>query len=363
MTTNGIKTKRNKNQAQKPAQLVYHHKNRPAAALLVVLLIVMVATILSLGFLSKSDVEMACGANMVLRAQMDYLAESGLEHARGLILSDRDFLDDWQASGQQLVQSSDDYYDVSVTKIGLCNYQITSNAYRKKDTEKIAQSNLNAELRLDPCIAYWTKIDTTISANTVINGDIYCGSNLTNNGMVNGDVFAVGLSGSGTKSGQLYGTDKAAVVTSPNLDISDFTPTYIPDTNGNVELSTDTVINGTLVVDANLIISNGSVISVNAGQNSPAVLITGEVKVKDYSRLIIEGFAQITRGISIESTAAFETSGALFIVGNGSINGSGNVFITTEPAKASFLLPPEPDGTQERWDPIGGAFFRSIERL
>lgn len=358
MTTNSIKTKR----AQNQEQLRYRYNNRRAAALLVVLFIVMVATILSLGFLSKSDVEMACGANMVLRAQMDYLAGSGLEHAKGLITGNSDFLDDWQASGQQLVQNSDDYYDVSVTKIGLCDYQITSTAYRKKDGEKIAQSNLKAELRLDPCIAYWTNIDTTISSVTVINGDVYCGSNLTNNGMVNGDVFAVGLSGSGTKSGRLYGTDELTGVSSPDLNIDDFTPTYIPDVNNNVELSTDTVINGTLVVDANLIISNGSVINVIAGENSPAVLITGEVEIKDYSRLIIEGFAQITRGISIESTAAFEISGSLFIVGNGSISGSGNVFITTEPAGASFLLPPETDGTQQKFSPIGGAFFRSVER-
>ena len=60
--------------------------SRQGAALLVVLFIVMVITILSLGFLSRSDVELACGQNMILRTQMDYLAESGLEHARGLSL-------------------------------------------------------------------------------------------------------------------------------------------------------------------------------------------------------------------------------------------------------------------------------------
>ena len=54
------------------------------AALLVVLFIVMAITVLSLGFLSASDMELACGQNMILRTQMDYLAESGLEHARGL---------------------------------------------------------------------------------------------------------------------------------------------------------------------------------------------------------------------------------------------------------------------------------------
>ncbi len=63
---------------------------RPGVALLVVLFIVMVITVLSLGYLSRSDVELACGENMILRTQMDYLAESGLEHARGLILNPQD---------------------------------------------------------------------------------------------------------------------------------------------------------------------------------------------------------------------------------------------------------------------------------
>jgi cytoskeletal protein CcmA (bactofilin family) len=335
---------------------------RSGAALLIVLFIVMVATILSLGFLSRSDVELACGANMVLRTQMDYLAESGLEHARGLILSNDNFLGNWAASSQQLVEGSDDYYDITVTKLGLCNYQIDSYAYRKKDSEKIAQSNLKAELRLDPCIAFWANNSTTIPNNVTITGDVYCGGTVTNDGNVIGDIFAVALLGFGTKRGQLYSTDKAAAITSPNLDISDFTPSYVPDANGNVELIGNTTINGTLVVDGNITISGGSTISVNAPQNSPALLISGEVKIKDYSRLIIEGFAQITRGISVESTAALEISGALFIVGNGSISGSGNVVIATGPAEASLLLPPDAEGNQKRWSPAGGAFFRSVKR-
>ena len=59
---------------------------RPGVALLAVLMVIMVITVLALGFLSRSDVELACGHNLATRVQMDYLAESGLEHARGLVL-------------------------------------------------------------------------------------------------------------------------------------------------------------------------------------------------------------------------------------------------------------------------------------
>ncbi len=81
-------------------------------------MIVMVIAILSLGFLSRSDVELACGRNMELRAQMDYLAESGLEHARGLILNPQDVASEyWPGEElQQLVTGSSDYYDLVVAR-------------------------------------------------------------------------------------------------------------------------------------------------------------------------------------------------------------------------------------------------------
>lgn len=105
--------------------------NRRGAALLVVLFIVMAITVASLGFLSRSDVELACGRNMVLRTQMDYLAESGLEHARGLILNPQDVDSEYWtgAEAQQLVAGSTEYYDLEVVRddsdpMDRCNYTI-----------------------------------------------------------------------------------------------------------------------------------------------------------------------------------------------------------------------------------------------
>ena len=124
-------------------------KARPGAALLVVLFIVMAITILSLGFVSRSDVELACGQNMLLRTQMDYLAESGLEHARGLILNPQDVAsEDWTGihTELQLVEGSSDYYDVTVSRDysdpnDLCNYIINCNAYRLEGGEKTGRSS------------------------------------------------------------------------------------------------------------------------------------------------------------------------------------------------------------------------------
>ncbi|MCK5473259.1 MAG: hypothetical protein KAI59_04450, partial [Planctomycetes bacterium] len=100
-----------------------------------------------------------CGQNMILRAQMDYLAESGLEYARGLILNPPEPNEYWTGEvGLQIVQDSNDYYDVGVVLFAgdpndpnqPCDYEITSTAYRKKGIDRIGQSSLTAELRVDP---------------------------------------------------------------------------------------------------------------------------------------------------------------------------------------------------------------------
>jgi len=140
---------------------MYKRKNKnreKGVALLVVLFIVMVATILSLGFLARSDTELACGENMLLRTQMDYLAESGLEHAKGRIWAkDPNVAGQWTS---QLAAGSSDYYDVVVSPRvppfdpndpnRPCTYQITSTAYREKNGQRVGESVLKGQLYVDP---------------------------------------------------------------------------------------------------------------------------------------------------------------------------------------------------------------------
>ena len=337
--------------------------DKKGSALLVVLFVVMVVTVLSLGFLSQSDVELACGENMLLRVQMDYLAESGLEHAKGLILNPQDVVSEYftGATGQQLVAGSDDYYDLEVVRddselTNRCNYIIDCNSYRLRNGEKIGRSNIRGELRLDPCIAYWAGSSTVVSEQITINGDVYCNGNLTNNGSIGGDVFADSLSGFGSITGQRYNISQADGVTSPGLNTDDFTASYEPDPNGNVELiDPNLVVGETFVIKGNLIVSGGS-IKMTAQKNSPAMLVDGAVTVKNAARLEVNGLAQITGGISVDSGAEVKIFGALYMTGADGISGSGDVVITTEPIKASL------GGDIGTFTPAAGAFFRSIER-
>ena len=375
--------------------------SRQGAALLVVLFIVMVITIVSLGFLSRSDVELACGQNMILRTQMDYLVESGLEHARGLILNPQDIGSEYWtgAAVQQLVEGSDDYYDVEVIRDSNdhCNYIIDCNSYRWSNGEKIGRSSITAELRLDPCIAYWAGSGTVVSGQITINGDVYCNGNLTNNGSIGGDVFASGTITGANIVGQRNELVPQAPVDWPGLVSSDFSPTYyigstsysteIVDANvhpmgsfnpsagnpagirycsGDVELTSGVNINGMLVVNGTLRISGVNNV-ISAVKNFPALLVNGEMVVGDGGTLVIEGLAQIGQRIAIDAGAEnvdIDVIGGLFIA-NGGIDGITSslvsVDVTAAPAMASIQTWPAA-GIAQRWGPAAGAFFRNIER-
>lgn len=311
--------------------------NRKGAALLVVLFIVMAITVLSLGFLSRSDVELTCGANMLLRTQTDYLAESGLEHARGLILNSQDVGSEyWTGATGQQITAGDDYYDVTVVRddsdpTDRCSYIIDCNSYRLRGGEKVGRSSLRGRLRLDPCIALWSGLDILVSSNVTINGDVYCDGTLTNNGVVNGDVFSNKL------NGIIGGQHKALGDLSlgwPGVTVADFTSYYSVQAIGNnlsgvtlgpyepvkvcyhgsgdVEFGGGVQIEGMLLVDGDLIIrGNGNIVT--AGKNLPGVFVTGDLKVEIGGELHIDGLVVVDGQVQINAGAVgMNVVGGLF---------------------------------------------------
>jgi hypothetical protein len=370
-------------------------KARPGVALLVVLFIVMAITILSLGFVSKSDVELACGQNMILRTEMDYLAESGLEHARGLILNPQDVSTEFWTGGTGLqLASGSDFYDVRVDRDAndFCNYIIDCNSYRLQGADTIGRSSVRAKLRLDPCIAYWTGSSTTVSPQVTINGDVYCAGDFANNGIIGGDVFATGTISGANIEGRKQTVTEAPVVW-PNIISTNFGPAYyigstscsaevadvnhpvgtfnptginpagIRYSNSDVNIPGNVNINGMLVVNGNLTI-NGLNNVITAEKNFPALLVTGQVIMKDGGSLVIRGLAQIGQGVSIDAGAAsanIDVFGGLFIALNGITSNQISVNITAAPVIASIETWSAVN-TAKRWSPAAGAFYRSIER-
>ncbi len=374
------------------------NSRRSGAALLVVLFVVMAITILSLGFLARSDVELACGENMILRTQMDYLAESALEHARGLILNPQDVDSEYWAGDvrQQLVAGSDDYYDVNVVKLGECNYQITCDAYREKNGEKTGRSSLEAELRLDPCIAYWAGGKTTIKSRVAVNGDVYCGDELTIAGTVNGDAYAKKTI-TGPAAGQTYSSVSSPPVSLPGLAPADFSSQYYIGSqaysvqqiatgdyndvswgsagdepprvyycSGDLNLGGNVHITGMLVVECSLTIKQNSNVVITAAKNFPALLINHDLRIPDEAQLGVTGFVQIGHKMSINGHtggASVDILGALYIISEGTDASSdyGTTNITAAPDKAAIQIS-DGSGNTVRWSPAAGAFFRSIKR-
>ena len=371
--------------------------DKKGSALLVVLFVVMVVTVLSLGFLSQSDVELACGENMLLRVQMDCLAESGLEHAKGLILNPQDVdFEYWiGAERMQIADGSSDYYDVNVVKLGECNYQITSSAYRERGGEKVGRSNLTAEVRLDPCIALRTGTQWTSEPLTTINGDVYCEDNLRGSADINGDGFATGYVDATNIQGRKNEYVSQPPVDLPGLEVGGYISDYyvgynnyavdIVDSNdhpggsfiptegnpagvryctGDVKVGSGVSIQGMLVVNGTLKIT-GANNSISAVKNFPALIVNGELVMETGATLEVNGLAQIGQRILVNgANVEIDVEGSVFIV-QGNIDGaeenSANIEITAAPDKASIQIWPTP-GNPVRWSPAAGAFFRSIER-
>jgi len=292
------------------------------SVLLVVLFVIMAITVLSLGFLTRSDAELACGQNMSMRIQMDQLADSGLQHAKGLILNPQDIdisSGSWSATAQQLVADTNDYYDVAITRDDSdandqCNYTIDCNAYRLSSGEQTARSDLSAEMRLDPCIALWVGAGTTTTLwnELTVYGDVYCADGLINQGRIYGDVFAGSLTGAGTKTGQL--NSQTLSLTWPDITVQDFLSRCTEHYTGDYVLTGNAHINGMLLVEGSLTV-RGTDNVIDAGKNLPALYVTGDLIVEQSASLSITGLAVVDNRVLIYGNAGLNVLGGLFTRG------------------------------------------------
>jgi cytoskeletal protein CcmA (bactofilin family) len=340
--------------------------NRKGVALLVVLIVVMAITILSLGFLSRSDVELACGQNMMLRTQVDYLAESGLEHARGLILNPQDISSEYWTGepNQQLVAGSDDYYDIEVVRAtDRCNYIIDCNSYRLKDGERIGRSSIRAELRLDPCIALWIGNNATLWDGVTVKGDVYCNGTLTNcapDEEIDGDVFADALNGNGEITGQLkpvadlplewprvtvgyftsnYPTQTISTsVLSGGPPLGPYDPVRVSYRHGDLILAGNVQIDGMLIVNGDLSVQ-GNLNIIRAAKNLPALLVTEDLIIGAGS-LDINGLVVVNGSMQLSSDSAdVSIIGGLFVEDG---------IVETTPDSSGY-------GNHGRW--VGNSFY------
>ncbi len=359
-------------------------QRQQGVALLMVLLIVLAITILATGFLARADTELACGTNVLLRMQMDHLAESGLEHARGLVLHPQDVPAAFWANGAkglQLVATSRDYYDIRVSQDPnhRCTFDITSKAYRLVEGHSTAECDLAATLRLDPCIALGVVADTSLWNGALVYGDVYARNHLTNNGVINGDVFDANFTNTGTHTGQLNPQTLSLAWPPVTSDYVNPNPLYVVRTidvdslagprspesiwrkAGDLTIGGPANIKGMLMVLGSLTISAGASASrITAAPNLPALYVSGNLVIQNLNDLQIEGLVVVDRDVLISETAAnIRITGGLFVGGTLSGPGSG-LTVISDPMKAAVVAGAA--GSQTCWSPAAGGFFRSIRR-
>jgi len=130
-----------------------HNRRQNGSVLLSTLFIVIAVTTVSMGYLYRSDMALNTGRNLELRNQSDYLAWSGLEHARALIQGDPNTPDPntvWPIVGASPDLSSNFHYELNIQTPTVTatkrTYPVTCEAYYQVGTEKKARSYLLAKV-------------------------------------------------------------------------------------------------------------------------------------------------------------------------------------------------------------------------
>jgi len=292
-----------------------------------VLIIVLAITIIATGFIARADVELASGENMLMGAQMNHLAESGLEHARGMLLRPQEATTSYWTgySGLQLLSGSPDYYDVSVAldtsdATDFCRYNVACEAYRKRNGQKVGRYGLSAVVRLDPAIGLWTLVDTTLRPNWVLHGDMRTQGTIINQAAaasLDGDVFASVLTGTCVGQKRAYADAllswppvTATYVKPPTTRTDITTPTLIASPGftriwrrvGDLTLGGGVTVQGMLLVTGNLTVA-GSGSRIVAGKNLPALFVGGNLVLEDANNLTVEGLTVVGGNLRLRSNA------------------------------------------------------------
>lgn len=132
---------------------------RRGAAMLMVLVVTMMIMVLSLGFIGRSDAELACGDNTALRLKMDNLSRCALEYGRAFAINYGPATIPSPAA-QPSETGAKDYWKLTFSGAPAANpvdpnlfsgaatytYTVTTEGYRLINSVRVAQSKLQAKI-------------------------------------------------------------------------------------------------------------------------------------------------------------------------------------------------------------------------
>lgn len=329
------------------------HRGKRAYILLVVLAFTTLATSLGMAFLEANSTVMPEAVNYHGSVRAEALASSGVAMASHFLLYPPTTINlngyYTGASGVTL-DSSGDYYDVSVVrsdgwspaKTDLNLYRVTAMGVAKDPGGAIrAKRSITAEVQSPP-IGKWQFTQAflcsagslSVNNRVTVVGDLHANGNITGGGnSCNGKVTATGLvlwTGGGPTSVTSFVANLARPFRTPYQQ-STYTirgKTYTPysywwsdeidqsDANwlnaidmsstnpgrvilargGNFKIRQDVQLNGTLVVDGDLRIEESGSHQITAEPGFPALVVVGDVKVRDDNSTVTVNGSVISTG-------------------------------------------------------------------
>ena len=393
------------------------HSRYRGAALLTVLFILMVISVLTLGVLVRTDMDLAGSRNVPLRMQMDELAQSGMEYSKvlignqipdanvvGAIYSLSDIIPAYEGS---------EYYQLAIVPKddGIAetpNYWYTVDCEMfEEDGTEIANTRLQGDLRL-PCIAYWQGGAQNILYTTKIYGDVYCTNAMDIFGRVYGDIYST-TTGSvksvlmGAIFGQIYTNWPKPPVEFPTLKYEWFDGCYyvdsedsywgqeiVPDDCNELEMPGlnpgndmkvyyhygDLRLNGdftaadigTLAVSGNLTLAGETSLEIVSENYFPALIVGGDLILDGNNCLLqADGLVQVGNHIDMggNMNGKITINGSLCVYNNGIVNcsGSSSITIQIDPIAGTVRIWDNLNSELHRWSPAGGGFYKSITRV
>jgi len=308
-------------------------RTRAAVALVLVLIAVGFGAAISLAFLQLATTRVLTSHNLLLSAQAEYLAESGLAEA-GYRFSYQHVIDPnrpddvWEGISGRRLDDSGDYCDVTVTPDPQdpLFYDVVSTAHILARSAEAFTRSVKAAFLINRGFrrALTCDGDLFIPPNVNIQGNVYATGDVQNMGSIDGNVRATGtVFNTGNITGKTTdnfpaleinpcnlndpvtyryeGAEYSATrITVDKLDRDDLTvppagnPAGVYIRYGDLMIDHDTWINGTLIVTGKLELNHeGNWIF--ALPDFPALVVQSDLELKRDSRLTTRG-AVILRG-------------------------------------------------------------------
>ena len=316
-----------------PMNTRFAHRRTPrprrrGIALLIVLVVIAMAAIFGTALLSSTAIQAQVGGNDARACAADYLAESGLQAGLYYLQYPQFMPTAWgstpgyviKASSQTVGASALGNFDLEVVQGSASDeYDITSTGHSPVGAAtKTAKAHLKVD-RVKPQGAAYFGGAIAIPLRTTMTGFVQANGSITNN---SGNALsstavaplpATAYLAPSLTSVNYFGADAGGVYTTPDgqtghaqqlLSAPTSTPTAAADNpgkifyyNGDLTLSSNVVIDGTLVV------KNGSLtirsnVTINATPGYPALIVERDVSMYRTSvQLAVSGVAWIGRNI------------------------------------------------------------------